>query len=158
MLLTRQGELTRYVLVIMLPLGKRRQIVTQIFGVFVFVQNGSIMFVFVESFAWYNSSGQCSQFHPQNSLTWIKKYFWGLCPVAMIPGVPARDTAHHLLARNTARHIPRTKQCSGYETVLRIQNSAQGTKQCSMYETVLRIRNSGRDRKQYWGYETGHTG
>ena len=51
MLLTRQGELTRYVLVIMLPLGKRRQIVTQIFGVFVFVQNGSIMFVLVESFA-----------------------------------------------------------------------------------------------------------
>ena len=51
MLLTRQGELTRYVLVIMLPRGKRRQIVTQIFGVFVFVQNGSIMFVFVESFA-----------------------------------------------------------------------------------------------------------
>ena len=33
------------------PRVKRRQIVTQIFGVFVFVQNGSIMFVFVESFA-----------------------------------------------------------------------------------------------------------
>ena len=36
--------------------------------------------------------------------------FWGLCLVRLIPGVPARDTAHLLLARNSVRDIPDTKQ------------------------------------------------